>query len=358
MPIRSDTSPVKQQNSRIMDKQSSILVTGGTGFIGSYLLRYLLHSGYINIKATKRPGSRTDLIEDIKDSIQWLDVDVLDIIGIEEAMGGVDYVYHCAAMVSILPSDGQKMIFTNREGTANVVNAALASGIKKMIHVSSIAAVGYAKNVPAHTEKNPWDRNRKVSNYAISKYLAEQEAWRGWAEGLNLAVVNPSVVLGSGRWAEGALALFGVCWNQMAFYPTGVMGYVDVRDVARFMVNLMESSISGERYILSTKSASYQHVQTMIAQTMGKQAPYIKISPGMIKVGAFFEGLRARLMNKAPLITKDVALYANNALDFSNEKSVRDLSFEYTPLDKTIQDAVEAFAASDYGKFTGRPLAY
>lgn len=341
-----------------MGKQSSILVTGGTGFIGSYLLRYLLHSGYSNIRATKRPGSRTDMVDDIKDRITWLDVDMLDMIGVEEAMNGVELLFHCAAMVSILPRDGQKMIFTNREGTANVVNAALTCGIKKMIHVSSIAAVGHAKNVTAHTEKNPWDRNHRVSNYAISKYLAEQEAWRGWAEGLETVIVNPAVVLGSGRWQEGALPLFEACWNQMAFYPTGVMGYVDVRDVARFMVQLMESSISGERYILSSQSESYQNILTMIAEAMGKRPPYIKATPTLIRLGAFFERIRSQLLKQAPVITKDVALYASNQVAFSNIKSVNDLSFEYTPLVQSIRDAVEAFMAADNGKRTGQPLIF
>ncbi|MBK8704119.1 MAG: NAD-dependent epimerase/dehydratase family protein [Saprospiraceae bacterium] len=180
-----------------------ILVTGGTGFIGSYLLRYLVQNGYTRIRALRRPNSKMDMVAEIQDKIEWVECDLLDVLGLEEAMEGIRYVYHCAALVSMNRRDAQRLIEVNREGTANMVNWSLEKGVEKFLHVSSIAAIGHNKHAEFIDENCHWERSGKLSYYALSKYQAEQEVWRGVAEGLNAVVVNPSVVLGSGRWKEG-----------------------------------------------------------------------------------------------------------------------------------------------------------
>ena len=182
---------------------TSILVTGGTGFVGSYLLRYLVQQGYTQIGAIKRPNSPMDLVEEIKDKIKWIEGDVLDIFSLEDALKGVQQLYHCAAVVSYSPKDFKQMMKVNVEGTANVVNLALEAGIKKMLYVSSIAALGKTEKTLWVDEQADWIPSKSNSQYSISKYLSEMEVWRGMAEGLRAAIVNPSVILGSGFWDAG-----------------------------------------------------------------------------------------------------------------------------------------------------------
>lgn len=327
----------------MINYDAQILVTGGTGFLGSYLLRQLLESGFTHIKALHRSTSKFDLVADIRDRIEWVECDLLDIIGLEDAMRGVQKVYHCAAIVSMRPRDHQRMIITNRESTANIANLCLELGVEKLVHVSSIAAVGENKNIPIATEDNKWERGHSISHYAISKYQAEQEIWRAAAEGLKVAIVNPSVILGIGRWNEGALPVFRVGWKQSPFYPLGSNGFVDVRDVARFMVLLMESGIQSQRYILSEDNYSFKDIQHMIAHALGKRSPVIPTPQWMLRLAALGDAVLSAIIGRAPLITREVAIHASHASFFSNEKSKRDLEFEYTPIKETIEAAAKVF---------------
>ena len=223
--------------------EQPVLITGATGFLGSYLLRSLIKSGHQNIRALRRPNSDHALVADIQGAVEWVEGDLLDPAALEDAMQGIRQVYHCAAIVSFDPRMVRTMLRANVEGTANVVNAALWEGVDKLVHVSSIAAIGRSPEEKKVSENTKWQRSPLHSNYAISKYLSEQEAWRGMAEGLNVSVVNPSVILGSGRWEDGPLQLFRLGWKAFPFYATGVSGFVDVRDVAQAMILLLLRSV-------------------------------------------------------------------------------------------------------------------
>lgn len=314
----------------------TVFVTGGTGFLGSYLLRYLVQRGDKRIRALRRANSDLSLVAEIQDSIEWVEADVLDIAALEEAMQGIQQVYHCAAVVSFDPRDVKHMLAVNVEGTANVVNAALWAGVEKFVHVSSIAALGRSPEEKIVSENSKWQRSPEHSNYAISKYLAEQEAWRGMAEGLNVAVVNPSVILGSGRWQDGALQLFRLGWKGFPFYATGTSGFVDVRDVAQAMMRLMDSNLSGERYVISAENLPFHSVQQMIAQSLGKRAPWFRVSPLVQEVAWRIEWLRTRFGKVRPLITRETARHASETYHYDNQKSLRDLQLHYTPVAATI----------------------
>jgi nucleoside-diphosphate-sugar epimerase len=338
------------------NKHTPIFITGATGFLGSYLLRYLVHYGYQHIRAVRRAKSDLSLVADIVDQVEWVEGDVLNPVFLEESMSGMRQVYHCAAVISFDPRDRQKMMTINVEGTANVVNTALHLGIEKLVHVSSIAALGRTKQQTEISEKADWVRSKYNSNYAISKYLSEQEVWRGMAEGLNVAIVNPSIILGSGRWDEGPLKLFQLAWKNFPFYTQSHTGFVDVRDVARFMVKLMESNISAQRYILSAEDLSFQKILHTMAEQLGAKPPYIAVTPLIQQFIWRWEWLRTRLFGGSPLITRETAANAGRSYRYINEKSKAAFDFEYVPILQTIAEAGKQFKEATQNDFEAKVL--
>lgn len=324
-------------------KDKQILVTGGSGLLGSYLIRYLLHCGYRRVRALKRAGSKLDLLNGMEDKVEWVETDILDIIGVEEAMQGVAQVFHCAAMVSFNSWERDLMMSTNRDGTANIVNAALYAGVEKLVHVSSVAAIGRNKKTPWVDEETKWTTGPDNTNYAITKFQGEQEVWRGQAEGLKVAVVNPSIILGAGFWDSGPTQFFKMGWNEFPVYPRGENGFVDVRDVARFMILLMESDIAGERFILNGTNLSFREMQGAIAQAMGRKPPRFELNPFLGRWAARLEWLRNKFTGKPPLITRENAKMTGIVYHYRNDKSLRAFDFEYTPFEQTIRETSDLF---------------
>ena len=324
-----------------------ILVTGGTGFLGSYLLRHLVQRGHNNIFAIRRKNSRMDLVKEVENKIQWVECDVLDVVGLEKVMEGVHQVYHCAAMVSFGgKKDRKKMHQVNVEGTANVVNLALESKIEKMVYVSSIAALGRRKKLKSINEKTKWERSEFNSEYAVSKYLAEQEVWRGVAEGLNVNIVNPAIILGAGFWNEGAAAFFSKMWKGNKFYGQGGSGFVDVRDVSRLMIMMMETEVHGERFIANGENWSYRKLFEVIADHLNKKRPTIGLTP---MLGAFAwraEWLRSRLLGSTPVVTKETVANSFRTWRYDNQKSIDTFHIEYTPIEQTIHETSQLFLES------------
>lgn len=331
-------------------KTKQIFVTGGTGLVGSYLLRYLVQEGYTHIRALHRPGSRFDLLNDITEKIEWVEGDILDALLLEDALEDAHQVYHCAAVVSFDPRDREQMLRVNVEGTSNVVNAALYQGIDKLVHVSSIATLGRSRDGLTLDESNKWVRSRFNTRYAISKFQAEQEVWRGIAEGLRAAIVNPAIILGSGRWDEGSLKLYELAWNAYPFYTKGGTGFVDVRDVARFMIRLMQSDIHNERFILSAENRSYREVVTGIARRLGTQPPAYLLPDWLRAIAWRAEWLAARLTGRRPLITRETASNAARTFYFDNSRSRNALDFSYLPLERTLDESCLQFLESTAAK--------
>ncbi|MCB0519295.1 MAG: NAD-dependent epimerase/dehydratase family protein [Lewinellaceae bacterium] len=322
------------------------LVTGGTGFLGAYLIRLLVLKGYQNIRALKRPGSPMELLRDEAPGVEWLEGDLLDLPSLEQAFQGVTTIYHCAGMVSFASKDARQMMRTNQEGTANIVNIALEEGVKKLVFVSSIAAIGRTKEQSYIDEKTKWKGDAWNTPYGISKHLAEMEVWRGIAEGLNAAIVNPSNVLGSGFWEgrTGTGQFFSKIWKGLPFYPKGGSGFVDVRDVARFMILLMESDLQGERFILNGENLSFKKVLYDIAQTLQVKAPGTEVSPFIREVAWRATWLLSKLTGKPPFITKQTARASARTFIYDNQKSLRAFpSFTYTPIQRTIEETGRQF---------------
>lgn len=317
-------------------------VTGATGFVGSYLIRLLLKEGY-EVTASKRASSKMDLLRDLHTKVRWLEGDILDIPFLEKAIQGMDLVFHCAAIVSFSPSEQKKMMAINVEGTANIVNICLHHKIKKLIHISSIAAIGRSENETSVTEKTKWQKSELNTLYAKSKFLAEQEVWRGQSEGLNIGIVNPSIILGAGYWNSGSCKLFSTVYKGLKFYPAGSTGFVDVRDVAKSIVTIAKSNKSGERYIINGSNIPYRQLFNLMADELEVKRPYIKVSPILRALSWRVEKLKGMITGKHPLITKDTALLSSLSYQYINTKSTEELNMEYTSLEQTIKDSCNAF---------------
>lgn len=330
-----------------------IFVTGGTGFLGAHLLYHLLEKGE-KIKALRRPDSKNDLLERVFgfytdntqlliDKIEWVEGDLFDIYSFGEILNDVTVIYHSAAIVSFQPGDKNQMMQTNIQGTANLVNIAIEKKIKKFCHVSSIAAIGRADNSKIIDERTRWRASKKNSSYALSKYGAEREVWRGIEEGLNAVIVNPSIILGPGEINSGSGKLIGTILNGLKFYTSGVNGYVDVRDVVKAMVLLVENDISSERFIVSAENIFYIDLFGMISRKLGKSPPAYKASKWMGKIAWRFEYIKGKLTGSKPLITRETANTAANIYEYSNKKIVDQLNFEFIPIQQTIDEACKYY---------------
>ncbi|WP_343304712.1 NAD-dependent epimerase/dehydratase family protein [Chitinophaga niabensis] len=325
-----------------------ILVTGGTGFLGSYLLRALVLAGK-PVRALYR-RQIPEQINDIKDRVEWVKGDVLDIGSLEDAMQGVEQVYHCAAVVSFQPDKRDYLLKVNIEGTANVVNIALDAGVKKLVHVSSVAAIGRSLTQAELTEDIPWEESKNNSNYAISKHGSEMEIWRGIAEGLDAVIVNPSIILGSGFWHDGSGMLLKNAWKEFPYYTEGINGFVDVEDVVEAMIRLMDSEISAQRFILSAENWPYRQLFTTMANALGKKPPHIATKPWMAELVWRLEKVKGLLRGKRPLLTKETARTAQLKVYYNSDKIRAALpSFRYKPLEQTITEISKAFLLKQQG---------
>lgn len=339
-----------------MKKSSKILITGATGFLGSYILRMLVSKGYSNLHGMKRSHSPMDLVADVKDKVKWVNGDIMDVPFLEEAMEDCDQVYHCAAIVTQPKSNVKEMMRINVEGTANVVNVANFRNVRKLLYVSSIAALGRHKKEQTLDESNHWQRNKFSTDYAVSKYLGEQEVWRGMAEGLNAVIINPSVIIGSAFWDRGTAKIFETLSKGLRFYPPGSTGFVDVRDVAEMSIQLMESELQEIRVIANAANWDYLRFFTEVATSIDKNPPGIPTNPLMSALAWRLDWLRAKLTGGHHVITKSRVKTTSCSYSFDNSRSKKLLSFKYRDFSETVWETGRQFLESQ-GKTAVLPIA-
>ena len=307
--------------------------------MGTELITQLLAQG----KQVRAIYNKTPLPEFNNEQTEQLQCNILDVIGLEEAMKDVEQVYHCAAIVSFNPKRKQEMYKINIEGTANVVNAALDAGIKKMVYISSVAALGRIRENETVNETMNWTEQTSNSAYGQSKYMAEMQVWRGIGEGLNALIVNPVIILGPGDWNSGSSKIFKSIYDEFPWYANGSSGFVDVRDVAKAMIELMNSDVTAERFIISAENRSYADVFNMIANAFGKKRPYRQVTPTLAKIVWRLEAIKSFFTGKDPLITKETAATALAQVKFDNSKLKRFLpGFTYHSIEDTITDTCTA----------------
>ena len=314
-----------------------ILVTGATGFLGAELIHQLTAQG-TKLRAVKREHSIIPAT--IRDNalVEWVTADINDFSDLEDAFLGIEQVYHCAAMISFDPRDKAKLLKINIEGTSNVVNLCVAYNAR-LVHVSSVAALGNPKKgATLITESDFWEYDSRSHSYAISKYEAEMEVWRGIAEGLDAVIVNPSVIIGAGAGFEGSGAIFKLVKEGLSYYTKGATGLVDVSDVASSMIALMNSNKSGERYILSSENYHYQKFFAEIAKGFGVKPPAKEAKAWMLGIAWRAAKIAAIFSGKPAALTSDAARSSLNESLYSNDKIKNTTGITFKPMQQSIAE--------------------
>lgn len=326
-----------------------VLVTGATGLVGSHLVLHLLENGddvsaiYRSEKAITKTRSLFELYkkEYLFHKIHWIQADINDIPSLEIAFESIEYVYHCAAKISFDPADEEKLRKTNIEGTANIVNFCLANKVKKLCYVSSIAALG---DLPEYehviTETTDWNPEKPHSDYAISKYGAEMEIWRGQQEGLDVVVVNPGVILGPDvrGWEEGSSKIFLTVAKGMKYYTKGSSGFIAVIDVVKIMTLLMKNPKVGERYILIAENMVFQELISAMAESLIVKKPTAYAKKWMTEIAWRCDWIMANLFFSKRRLSKSVARSLHTTDLYANEKIKEELGFEFISIKTYIQD--------------------
>lgn len=333
--------------------QNRILVTGGTGLLGSHLLFRLIKKG-LKVKATCRKTSNRELVKKIityyspeanslYDLIEWVECDLTDYDSVKVALYNIDKVYHCAAMVSFDVADKEKLLINNINATSNIVRACIENNVLRLCHVSSIAALGGSDGNLNINEEHIRDKEKFSSSYSISKYLSEQEVWKGIHAGLKAVIVLPSIILGPGDWEKSSAAIFGTIAKGLPFYTDGIKGYVDVNDVVDSMIILTESDITGERFIVNGENVSNSRLFAMIAHNLHVRKPFIRIPSVMRFIILPVIGVMKKFSAKKLPLTREIlnSAWTKTGYDSSKITSVTGISFK--PVEDTIREIASIY---------------
>lgn len=321
-----------------------ILVTGATGILGRVIVLELLKRGE-NVRATKRKSSNLEEVknsyrfytenpDEFFDKIEWIDVDFDDIHSLQTALDKVEDVYHCAAKVSFHPDEKKQIYHTNIEGTKNLLYACENSSVKKFCFVSSIAVLDGFNENGEMDEDSDYNPKTEHSAYAKSKHFSEMEVWRASAEGLQTVIVNPGIILGSGNWEKSSGNLFPT-FEKSPFTFSGSSAYVDVRDVAKISVDLMEKNIFGERFILISENKKYQKIGNQIREKLGLKK--LKIIPksvlNFMKIINYIFGCIFPILKMANKINIE-SLTSDSKI--SNKKIIETLDYQFISVSESV----------------------
>lgn len=331
-----------------------ILVTGGTGLVGRHLLVELMNQresirvlyrtedkrkktlGFLEKKVS---ADKQHLIQ----TLDWFKGDLLDIPLLEDAFKGIEIVYHCAGLVSFDIGDKQKLRKINIEGTANIVNLALAHKVKKLCHLSSVAALGNETNNNPITENSPRNPEHTYDYYEISKYGGEMEVWRATQEGLSVVIVNPGIIIGSGNWTTGSGQLFDRVAKGFPFKIPRRSGFVAVKDVVNAMIQLTRSDIENQRFILVGEVVSFEKITHQIALELHRKPPRIRLRKWMMYPLWLGQTLKYIFTGKGKQITLSSINDIFGDVDFDNSKIQKFLDFRFTPLEEAIRETAKDY---------------
>lgn len=323
-----------------------ILVTGATGLVGSHLLVQLLQENE-EVKALFRSVKQIEKVKNVFafhnqtalfDKIHWVQGDITDIPSLEIAFENITHVYHCAALISFDPSDEDELRKINIEGTANIVNCCIDFGVKKLCHVSSIAALGSPKEHESIiTEETEWNPEELHSDYAITKYGAEMEVWRGHQEGLEVVIVNPGVIFGFGFPKKGSDVIIQSVKRGLSFYTKGNIGIVSVYDVANGMIQLMKSNNNGERFTLVGENITTKALVDFIAEELKVKKPSIEATKWITSIAWRMDWLISKLLNRKRKLARSIATSSHSTTTFDTSKIEKELNFTFQKKERYLK---------------------
>ena len=311
-----------------------IVITGAGGLLGSSLISELAKYNEYEILGLVRSGK--SIPKSFNQNVKYQEVDVLDFLGLEEVFEVNDVVIHCAAIVSYDVKEVSKMLKVNELGTANVVSAAMNKEIKKLIHISSVATLTQKKNGEIINEQNIWSDHPEASQYAISKFKAEQEVWRGIHEGLNATILNPSFILGEGDFSKSSLRIINTVASNSLFYPRGSNGFVDIMDVTKAIIETVRNDYFGERFIISGANLSYKSLYQMLMKSLGRKFNSMPLPSYTDRFIVFADFLKSLLPGQKRVIWRDTVNATKQERTFDNKKSIKILGINYRPIEETI----------------------
>lgn len=329
-----------------------ILVTGGTGLVGAHLLVALTKTEAV-VRATRRADSDLKKVAQVFSyysddytkqfqKIEWVVADINDIPALELAFEGITQVYHCAALISFNPKDYSKLLKINAEGTANMVNLCLAFKIKKLVYVSSIATTGKELHSDIVNEESEWT-NKDANVYALTKYEAEMEVWRGSQEGLPVVIFNPGVILGPGFWNSGSGLFFKSAAKEYSYYPPGGTGFITVNDVVKLLILGMNSTIDKERFIAISENKTYKEILHAICENLKIASPTKELKLWQLQLLRRLDWIRSVLTSKQRKITGNTVKSLSENKVYDNKKLVETFNYEFQALDKTIAFSCRKF---------------
>jgi dihydroflavonol-4-reductase len=326
-----------------------IAITGANGLLGSFIVRKLIEkkSSFV---ALKRESSDISLLDDVQEKIHWRTADILNPVQLHEALDSCTHVIHAAAFVSFNPYRADEVIEMNAIGTRHVVNACLEKKITRLVHISSVAALGRQKDQTLIDEENKWVENPYNSVYADSKYRAELEVFRGQEEGLNTVIINPSVILAAADWNRSSAKLFKYVNQGRPFYIDAFLNYVDVRDVASCVYELLMREEQSQRFIVNAGNISFKDFFEKVANHFQTKAPSIKLSKNILKIVSEVETLRSWFARSEPIVTRETARLANTHFLYNNKKIREILNFEFQTIDNTLEWCCNYYNKKSIGK--------
>ncbi|MFM7078766.1 MAG: NAD-dependent epimerase/dehydratase family protein, partial [Bacteroidota bacterium] len=274
--------------------------------------------------------------------------DITNLVDVLEAVRGINYVFHCAGKVSFLPNDADYMHSVNVNGTANIVNACLTHQVSGICHVSSISALGRSSS-GLYDEFSEWSESEYNSRYAISKYAAEMEVWRGIEEGLQAVIVNPGIIIGPGDWVNDSSAIFSKVDSGLRFFTDGINGFVSVEDVTNAMIQLMENRIHGERFVLVGDNIPFKEVMEIISEELGVAKADIAAGPWLSAFAWRVDKIRSKISGTRPLITKETARSAQSKSVYSNKKIMGVLSGSMSDPRPSIRRTAQVYKKAKSG---------
>lgn len=321
-----------------------ILVTGATGILGRVIVLDLLKQGK-SVRATKR---KTSNLEEVRKSfqfytenpdewfkkIQWIDVDFTDSENLKIILENVEEVYHTSAKVSFHPKNRKELYKTNISATKKLLYACENSSVKKFCFISSIAVLDGLNEDGKMDEDSDYNSKLDHSDYAVSKHFSEMEVWRSSAEGLNIVIVNPGIIIGSGNWNQSSGTLFKT-FEKQNFTFSGGSSYVDVRDVAEISIDLMEKNIFGQRFILISENLKYPDFGKLVREKLNLKPQKI-VPKFLLNTGFVLNKLLGWLISPLQMVTKSNIEAITTFNEVSNEKIKKEMNYTFIPVKESV----------------------